>query len=113
MNEVFSKFFSIGHVKLGPQITSVNCDGDWLGSVFIFSTKKDIFLKNGQTIVGIREYNNSVTEEFYTALTFLSMSKEEFDYLINKYFLQEWDCSDELKKPDVSNLKKRAYIGYL
>ncbi len=110
MNPLFEKFFSVGHVKVGPTICSIGVDGNWLGSVQIYSTQKDIFLKNKFTCVGIRDFNNSITEELYSALQYLSIDKVKFDQFINSLFIVEWESIDEPNKPDISTLKKRAYI---
>jgi hypothetical protein len=110
MNPSFEKFFSVGHVKVGPTICSIGVDGNWLGSVQIYSTQKDIFLKNKLTCVGIRDFNNTISEELFNALQYLSIDKVKFDYFINSLFIVEWDSIDEPNKPDISTLKKRAYI---
>ncbi len=110
MNPSFEKFFSVGHVKVGPTICSIGVDGNWLGSVQIYSTQKDIFLKNKFTCVGIRDFNNTISEELFNALQYLSIDKVKFDYFINSLFIVEWDSIDEPNKPDISTLKKRAYI---
>ncbi len=65
MNPLFEKFFSVGYVKVGPTIVTTGVDGNWLGSVQIYSTQKDIFLKDKFTCVGIRDFNNSITEELW------------------------------------------------
>jgi hypothetical protein len=110
MNPLFEKFFSVGHVKVGPTICSIGVDGNWLGSVQIYSTQRDIFLKNKFTCVGIRDFNNTISEELFNALQYLSIDKVKFDYFINSLFIVEWDSIDEPNKPDISTLKKRAYI---
>ncbi len=110
MNPSFEKFFSVGHVKVGPTICSIGVDGNWLGSVQIYSTQKDIFLKNKFTCVGIRDFNNTISEELFNALQYLSIDKVRFDYFINSLFIVEWESIDEPNKPDISTLKKRAYI---
>ncbi len=110
MNPSFEKFFSVGHVKVGPTICSIGVDGNWLGSVQIYSTQKDIFLKHKFTCVGIRDFNNTISEELFNALQYLSIDKVKFDYFINSLFIVEWDSIDEPNKPDISTLKKRAYI---
>ena len=110
MNPSFEKFFSVGHVKVGPTICSIGVDGNWLGSVQIYSTQRDIFLKNKFTCVGIRDFNNTISEELFNALQYLSIDKVKFDYFINSLFIVEWDSIDEPNKPDISTLKKRAYI---
>ncbi len=110
MNPSFEKFFSVGHVKVGPTICSIGVDGNWLGSVQIYSTQKDIFLKQKFTCVGIRDFNNTISEELFNALQYLSIDKVRFDYFINSLFIVEWESIDEPNKPDISTLKKRAYI---
>lgn len=113
MNPSFEKFFSIGNISVGPTIHSCGSDGAWLGSIQIFSTTNDIFLERKYTVVGIREFNNAVTEEFFNALKYLSIDKVRFDYFINSLFIFEWENSQIDKKPDISNLIKRAYIHQL
>ncbi len=110
MTPLFEKFFSVGYVKVGPTIVTTGVDGNWLGSVQIYSTQKDIFLKDKFTCVGIRDFNNSITEELYSALQYLSIDKVRFDYFINGLFILEWESIEDTKKPDISTLKKRAYI---
>jgi len=110
MNPSFEKFFSVGHVKVGPTICSIGVDGNWLGTVQIYSTQKDIFLKQKLTCVGVRDFNNTITEELYNALLYLSIDKVKFDQFINSLFIVEWESIDEPNKPDISTLKKRAYI---
>jgi len=110
LGQTFEKFFSIGHVKVGPTICSLGVDGNWLGSVQIYSTNKDIFLEKKFTTVGIRDFNNSITEDLYNALQYLSIDKVKFDFFINGLFILEWESITEEKKPDISILKKRAYI---
>lgn len=110
VEQIFQKFFSVGHISVGPTICSLSHDGNWLGSVQIISTNKDIFLERKFTVVGIRDYNNSITEELYNALTYLAIDKVKFDYFINNLFIIECESSSEEKKPDISILKKRGYI---
>lgn len=110
IDHIFQKFFSVGHVSIGPTIVSPHLDGSWLGSVQIYSTTKDIFLEKKYTCVGIREFNNSITEEFYNALNYLSIDKVRFDYFINNVYLMEWENCEGKIKPDISVFKKRAYI---
>lgn len=105
----FDKFFSLGHISVGPTIFSPSHDGNWLGSVQIISTNKNIFLERKITVVGIRDYNNSITEELYSALTYLAVDKVKFDYFINNLFIMEWESAPN-PKPNVDVLKKRAYI---
>ena len=110
INPIFNNFFSLGEVKVGPTICSEGQDGNWLGFVNVYSTKKDLFLKEKKCSVAIREFNNIITEELYDALTYLSIDKTEFDFFINNYYLFEWENCSDPKKPDVSLLKRRAYI---
>ena len=109
MNPLFEKFFSIGDIKVGPTIISTATDGNWLGTAHIFSTNKDIFLTNKSCIVGIRDYNNTITQELYNALNYLSIDKTEFDYFMNGLFIREW-LGVDYPKPDISILRNRAYI---
>lgn len=108
--DIFDRFFSLGEVKVGPTICSLGTDGDWLGTVNIYTTKKNILLEEPRYIIGIREFNNILTQDLYNALKYLSIKKVEFDKLINQYYLFEWENIKEEKKPDVSRLQRRAYI---
>ena len=110
VNQIFQKFFSIGYISVGPTICSLSSDGNWLGTAHIFSTNKDIFLEKKFSVVGIREYNNTITEELYNALLFLSIDKSDFDLFINELFILEWESTNTEKKPDIDRLKRRAYI---
>lgn len=110
MNPLFEKFFSVGDIKIGPTIISpFNVDGNILGTIQIYSTKKDIFLEKKVTGVVIRELNNTITEELYSALQYLSIDKVKFDYFMNQLYIIEWESAPS-PKPDVDVLKKRAYI---
>ena len=87
MNPLFEKFFSVGDIKIGPTIISpYNVDGNILGYIQIYSTKKDIFLEKKVTGVVIRELNNTITEELYSALQYLSIDKVKFDYFVNQLY---------------------------
>ena len=110
MNLVFENFFSVGHISVGPTIISQSVLGNYLGAVQIYSTKKDIFLKNKLTSVGIRDYDNMISEDLSNAFKYLSIDKNEFDYFINNLFILEWESISNKIKPDISNLKKRHYI---
>ena len=110
VNQIFQKFFSIAHISVGPTICSLSSDGDWLGTVHILSTNKDIFLEKKFSVVGIREFNNSVTEELYNAFLFLSIDKKDFDFFINELFILEWESITNEKKPNIDRLRKRIYL---
>lgn len=107
---IFEKFFSIGHISVGPKIISHTTDGDWLGTVQIYPTTEDIFLNKKFTVVGVREFNNSITEDLYSALSYLSVNKVEFDRFINSIYVVEWESVSGQLKPDITNLLRRAYI---
>lgn len=107
---IFEKFFSIGHITVGPTIISPISEGNWLGSVQIYSTNEDFFLEKKLTAVGVREFNNVITHELFNALNYLSINKTEFDRFINSLYLLEWESIENKHKPDISNLKRRAYI---
>jgi hypothetical protein len=107
---IFERFFSIGHVSIGPTIISPIHDGNWLGSVQVHSNTEDIFLERKFTVVGVREFNNTITIDLFNALNYLSIDKTEFDRFINQIYLYEWESTTISPKPDVSNLKIRAYI---
>lgn len=110
MNPLFEKFFSVGNIKVGPTIISpFNVDGDILGSIQIYSTNKDFFLEKKVTGVVIRELNNIITEELYSALKYLSIDKSQFDYFINQLYIFEWESAPN-PKPNLDRLKNRAYI---
>lgn len=107
----FEKFFSIGHIKIGPTIISpLASEGNMLGQIQLISTLKDIFLPNKNTTVIIRDFNNTISQDLYTALQYLSIDKVKFDYYMNELFIMEWESSHEKNKPDISVLRKRAYI---
>lgn len=106
----FEKFFSIGSVKIGPTIISLSTEGNILGNIQLVSTQKDIFLPNKITGVIIREFNNTISQDLYNALQYLSIDKVKFDLYMNELFILEWESSNEIKKPDISNLRRRAYI---
>jgi hypothetical protein len=109
----FEKFFSIGSIKVGPTIISpFSPDGNMLGSIELLSTEKDIFLPNKKSGIIIREFNNSISEDLYNALQYLSIDKVKFDYYMNELFIMEWESYEEKNKPDISVLKKRAYIFF-
>lgn len=107
---IFERFFSIGDVSVGPTICSLHTDGDWLGTVKVYANKPEFFLQDKFTVVGVREFNNTITVDLYNALKYLSIDKTEFDRFINQIYLFEWEMTSEQPKPDVSNLKRRAYI---
>jgi hypothetical protein len=106
----FEKFFSIGSINIGPTIVSISQDGNILGSIQLISTEKDIFLPNKSSGIIIREFNNTISQDLFNALQYLCIDKVKFDYYMNELFILEWESSDEIKKPDISNLKRRAYI---
>ena len=107
---IFDKFFSLGEIKVGPTICSLGTDGDWLGTVNIYTTRKNVLLDKPNYIIGVREFNNVMTEDLYDALKYLSIKKDEFDKFINEYYLFEWENTKQEIKPDVSRLRKRAYF---
>lgn len=106
----FEKFFSIGPITIGPTIISLSTDGNVLGKIQLLSTRKDIFLSNKMSTVLIREFNNCVSEDLFNALQYLSIDKVKFDFFMNQLFILEWESNNEFNKPDISILKKRAYI---
>lgn len=108
--DIFDRFFSLGEIKIGPTICSLHTDGDWLGTVNIYTTKKNVLLQGPLYVIGVREFNNAITEDLYNALKYLSIKKAEFDKFINEYYLFEWENSEEEKKPDVFRLQRRAYL---
>lgn len=111
IDPILQKFFSLGQIKVGPTIISpLASEGNFLGSIQILSTKKDFFLEKKETVVLIRDYNNTITEELFTALQYLSIDKVLFDYYMNSIYLMEWETCEMENKPDISSLRRRAYI---
>ena len=112
IDPIFQKFFALGHIKVGPTIISpLAVEGNFLGSIQIFPTKKNIFLENNQTVVLIRDFNNTISTDLSTALQYLSIDKTDFDFFMNELFIFEWESIDNQIKPDISILRKRAYIS--
>lgn len=107
--EIFHKFFYLGEIKVGPTILSIHSDGDWLGTCYIHPTKKNILVNEDQFVIGIREFNNTITEDLYNSLKYISIKKSEFDKFINEKFLIEWEQLEDPTKPDVYRLKNRWY----
>lgn len=107
---LFHYFFSLGEIKVGPTICSLGTDGDWLGTVYLYKTTNNVLLEEPRYVIGVREFNNAMTEDLYNALNYLSIKKAEFDKLVNEYYLWEWENIKEEKKPDVFRLQRRAYI---
>jgi len=108
--EIFDRFFTLSNVSVGPEIISNGVDGNWLGSVIFSKTQKNILIKHDFCIIGIREFNNSCTEEFYSALNYLSIQKSELDKFVNQIYLMEWEILETSKKPNIDNLRRRAYL---
>lgn len=106
--DIFNFFFYFGETKVGPTIYSLHTDGDWVGTVKLIPTKKNILLNNSHYIVGIREFNNSITDDLYNCLKYLAIKKSEFDRFINSYYMIEWESADS-PKPDIWRLQHRMY----
>lgn len=111
--DIFDIFFSVAEVYVGPTIISPSSEGNWIGKVRIIPTKKNILIESKEIYVGIRVFNNTVTEEFYNALKYLAISKSEFDRFINHYYLMEWESTVSDYKPSVGNIEQFRNRIYL
>lgn len=107
---IFDKFFCLGEVYVGPEIISPSYDGNWLGKVRIIPTKYNILMGKQSVFVGVREFNNVITEDLFNTLNYLSIEKSEFDKLVNKYYLIEWESTKMNPKPNISSFIHRAYL---
>lgn len=105
---LFDKFFSLGHISVGP--TVITPDGNWVGKVQIFSTKNDFFLNNKVTLIGVKEFENVVSEDMCNALKYLCIEKNDFDRFITKCYIIEWESMESNSKPDISLLRKNVYL---
>jgi len=106
---IFDRYFSLGEVTVGPTIFSDTHEGNYLGKVKVYSTKKNIFLKSMFTFVYVSEYKNTITEDLNFALKNLDIEKKEFEKFINYYYLIEWQTCYDLTKPDISYFLQRNY----
>lgn len=106
---LFNYLFALGEVRIGPLIISSGYDGNWIGSVLLFPTKKNVLLKEKNYTIGIREYNNAISDEIILNLDVFTISKSEFDKFINQYYLNEWLATKDEKKPDISCFLHRVY----
>lgn len=106
---IFDKFFCLGEVYVGPEIISPSYDGNWLGKVRVIPTKNNVLIQES-FFVGVREFNNVVTEDLFNSLKYLSIEKSEFDRFVNKYYLIEWESTNITPKPNISSFLQRAYL---
>lgn len=104
---VFDNFFSLCEVSVGPTIITAGLGGCWLGTVKIVGTYKNTLIKSKTQYIAIREFHNVYSEELLNALKYLSIEKSDFDDLITKYYLFEWENSDFEPKPNVISVKNR------
>ena len=106
---IFDRYFSLGEVSVGPTIISGSVEGNYIGKVKVYSTKKNIFFESRHSFVYIRDYYNTLTEELNFALKNLSIEHKEFEKFINDYYLIEWQTCFDNNKPDVSSLLLRNH----